>query len=104
MLKNAAKTKRVPAAEVLTALAAIKNAKVDPSTFLDTLGGSESPGRTWMLIFTAQVSFFLQTLCPSHFTSNAKCLPSVKLQSFIIFLVFSPFWSLFTPFTPLLWF
>ncbi|MQL89624.1 hypothetical protein Taro_022207 [Colocasia esculenta] len=54
VLKNAAKTRRVPAAEVLAALAAIKKAKVDPSTFLDTLGGSESPGRTWMLIFTAQ--------------------------------------------------
>ncbi|KAK8521383.1 hypothetical protein V6N13_077491 [Hibiscus sabdariffa] len=29
-------------------------AKVDPSGFLETLGGSESPGRTWMLIFTAE--------------------------------------------------
>lgn len=55
VLKNAAKTRRVPAPEVLAALAAIKKAKVEPSAFLETLGGSESPGRTWMLIFTAQV-------------------------------------------------
>ncbi|XP_020100418.1 uncharacterized protein LOC109718547 isoform X2 [Ananas comosus] len=54
MLKAAAKTRRVPAAQVLAALAEIKKAKADPSGFFETLGGSESPGRTWMLIFTAQ--------------------------------------------------
>ncbi|CAA7410350.1 unnamed protein product [Spirodela intermedia] len=54
VLRNAAKTRRVPAQEVLAALAAIKKAKIDSSAFLETLGGSESPGRTWMLIFTAQ--------------------------------------------------
>lgn len=56
VLKAAAKTRRVPAAEVLDALAAIKKAKAESSSFLETLGGTESPGRTWMLIFTAQVS------------------------------------------------
>lgn len=55
MLKNAAKTKKVAAEEVLSALSVIENAKLDPSSFLDTLGGSKSPGRTWMLIFTAEV-------------------------------------------------
>ncbi|XP_008811784.2 uncharacterized protein LOC103722863 [Phoenix dactylifera] len=54
VLKAAAKTRRVPAAEVLDALAAIKKAKAESSSFLETLGGTESPGRTWMLIFTAQ--------------------------------------------------
>ncbi|EEF29860.1 uncharacterized protein LOC8275732 [Ricinus communis] len=54
VLKNAAKTRKVPVAEVLSALSVIEKANVDPSTFLDTLGGSASPGRTWMLIFTAQ--------------------------------------------------
>ncbi|XP_077242275.1 microbial collagenase [Tasmannia lanceolata] len=54
VLKNAAKTRRVPAEEVLSALAVIKKAKIDSSEFLNTLGGSESPGRTWMLIFTTQ--------------------------------------------------
>ncbi|KAG9449031.1 hypothetical protein H6P81_008996 [Aristolochia fimbriata] len=54
VLKNAAKTRKVPAEEVLSALDVIKKAKIDPSPFLDTLGGTESPGRTWMLIFTAQ--------------------------------------------------
>ncbi|XP_078428467.1 microbial collagenase isoform X2 [Wolffia australiana] len=54
VLKNAAKTRRVPPAEVLAALAAIKKAKLDSSSFFETLGGVETPGRTWMLIFTAQ--------------------------------------------------
>ncbi|KAK9107042.1 hypothetical protein Syun_023053 [Stephania yunnanensis] len=54
VLKNAAKTRRVAKDEVLSALAVIKKAKLDPSGFLGTLGGSESPGRTWMLVFTAK--------------------------------------------------
>ncbi|PKU82781.1 uncharacterized protein LOC110096950 [Dendrobium catenatum] len=54
LLKQAAKTRMVPAADVLSAISAIKKAKVDSSSFLETLGGSKSPGRTWMLIFTAQ--------------------------------------------------
>lgn len=58
VLKDAAKTRRVPAGDVLTALTGIKKAKgsIDTSAFLETLGGKESPGRTWMLIFTAQGS------------------------------------------------
>uniref|UniRef100_A0A0E0JDE7 PAP fibrillin domain-containing protein n=1 Tax=Oryza punctata TaxID=4537 RepID=A0A0E0JDE7_ORYPU len=54
VLKEAAKTRKVPAPEVLSALAKIKKAKLDTSTFFETLGGTESPGRTWMLIFTAK--------------------------------------------------
>uniref|UniRef100_M4DJ93 Eukaryotic peptide chain release factor GTP-binding subunit n=1 Tax=Brassica campestris TaxID=3711 RepID=M4DJ93_BRACM len=54
VLKTAAKTRKVAAEEILAAFAAIEKAKVDPSPFLETLGGSESPGRTWMLIFTAE--------------------------------------------------
>ncbi|KAJ0989135.1 hypothetical protein J5N97_007491 [Dioscorea zingiberensis] len=54
VLKSAAKTRRTPAGEVLSALAVIKKAKLDPSGFFETLGGTESPGRTWMLIFTAE--------------------------------------------------
>jgi hypothetical protein len=54
VLKAAAKTRKVPAPEVLSALATIKKAKLDTSAFFQTLGGTESPGRTWMLIFTAQ--------------------------------------------------
>ncbi|KAJ8753712.1 hypothetical protein K2173_026388 [Erythroxylum novogranatense] len=54
VLKNAAKTRKIAKEEVLSALSVIEKAKIDPSTFLGTLGGSESPGRTWMLIFTAE--------------------------------------------------
>ena len=55
VLKNAAKTRKVVAEEVLSAMSVIEKAKLDPSEFLHTLGGSESPGRTWMLVFTADV-------------------------------------------------
>ncbi|CAI9113492.1 OLC1v1014106C1 [Oldenlandia corymbosa var. corymbosa] len=58
VLKNAAKTRKVPAKDILSAFAVIEKAKIDPSGFLETLGGTESPGRTWMLIFTAQVICF----------------------------------------------
>nr|AFK47796.1 unknown [Lotus japonicus] len=54
VLKNAAKTRKVAAEEVLSALSVIEKAKIDPSGFFDILGGKESPGRTWMLIFTAK--------------------------------------------------
>jgi hypothetical protein len=59
VLKNAAKTRKVAAEDVLSALSVIEKAKIEPSGFLDTLGGSKSPGRTWMLIFTAEVRTFL---------------------------------------------
>ncbi|XP_022135523.1 uncharacterized protein LOC111007458 [Momordica charantia] len=54
LLKSAAKTRRVAAEEILSALSIIEKAKLDPSRFFDTLGGTSSPGRTWMLIFTAE--------------------------------------------------
>lgn len=55
VLKAAAKTRKVPPTEVLAALRVVGKAKLDPSSFLTTIGGSpEAPGaRTWMLIFTA---------------------------------------------------
>uniref|UniRef100_A0A2N9GK51 Plastid lipid-associated protein/fibrillin conserved domain-containing protein n=1 Tax=Fagus sylvatica TaxID=28930 RepID=A0A2N9GK51_FAGSY len=54
VLKNAAKSRKVVAEEVLSALSVIEKANIDPSGFLDTLGGSKSPGRTWMLVFTSK--------------------------------------------------
>lgn len=58
MLKKAAKTRKVSVEEILSALSVMEKAKLDPSVFLETLGGTESPGRTWMLIFTAEVRIF----------------------------------------------
>lgn len=52
ILKTAAKTRKVPVTEVFAAIRAIEKAKVDPSNFLEYLGGTQSPGRTWMLVFT----------------------------------------------------
>jgi hypothetical protein len=57
VLKEAAKTRKVPASDILDALSKIKKSKVDPAAFFETLGGTQSPGRTWMLIFTAQVIY-----------------------------------------------
>lgn len=54
ILKKAAKTRKVDKDKILSALSVIEKAKLDPSNFLETLGGSRSPGRTWMLIFTAE--------------------------------------------------
>ncbi|PIN22509.1 hypothetical protein CDL12_04783 [Handroanthus impetiginosus] len=54
VLKNAAKTRKVSSDEILQAFSVIEKAKLDPSGFLETLGGTKSPGRTWMLIFTAE--------------------------------------------------
>ncbi|KAL5751267.1 hypothetical protein ACOSP7_025870 [Xanthoceras sorbifolium] len=54
VLKRAAKTRKVAVEEILSALSVIEKSKIDPSGFLETLGGSKSPGRTWMLIFTAE--------------------------------------------------
>jgi hypothetical protein len=59
VLKQAAKTRKVAVEDVLSALSVIEKAKIEPSGFLDTLGGSKSPGRTWMLIFTAEVGIIL---------------------------------------------
>lgn len=60
MLKNAAKTRKVGAQEVLSAMSLLEKAKLDPSEFLRTLGGSESPGSTWMLIFAAEVDIHVR--------------------------------------------
>ncbi|KAL8474736.1 hypothetical protein ACS0TY_031250 [Phlomoides rotata] len=54
LLKNAAKTRKVPQQDILQAFSVIEKANLDPSRFLQTLGGTNSPGRTWMLVFTAQ--------------------------------------------------
>ncbi|XP_060169072.1 uncharacterized protein LOC132599920 isoform X2 [Lycium barbarum] len=54
VLKNAAKTRKVPGEEIMAAFSVIERAKIDSSRFLETLGGTKSPGRTWMLIFTAE--------------------------------------------------
>lgn len=54
VLKNAAKTRKVPVEDILSAFSVLDKAKLDPSGFLETLGGTESPGRNWMLIFTAE--------------------------------------------------
>lgn len=53
VLKTAAKTRQVPSSEILSAFAEIKKNAPDEID-LSTLGGNESPGRTWMLVFTSK--------------------------------------------------
>lgn len=75
LLKNAAKTKKVPSSEVVYALEVLKKAKLDPSNFFNILGGKESPGRTWMLIFTVQArsgkGFYFPVTAVQRFDASA---------------------------------
>ncbi|CAM6122077.1 unnamed protein product [Calypogeia fissa] len=52
VLKTAAKTRKVPASEIVTAFKVLAKAKLDPTNFLPIVGGTKSPGRKWLLIFT----------------------------------------------------
>lgn len=75
LLKNAAKTKKVPSSEVVSALGVLRKAKLDPSNFFNILGGKESPGRTWMLIFTEQArsgkGFYFPVTAVQRFDASA---------------------------------
>ncbi|KAJ9552712.1 hypothetical protein OSB04_016757 [Centaurea solstitialis] len=71
LLKKAAKTRKVAATEIISAFKLLDKAKLDPSKFCETLGGSESPGRTWMLMFTAEVNH-------QYFALHMKGLKSGK--------------------------
>ncbi|XP_024539695.1 uncharacterized protein LOC112340455 [Selaginella moellendorffii] len=52
VLKAAAKSKKIPAPEVFAAFRVLEKARVDPSNFLETLGGSSgAEPRCWMLVF-----------------------------------------------------
>ncbi|KAF6168689.1 hypothetical protein GIB67_026575 [Kingdonia uniflora] len=75
VLKTAAENRKVAADEILDALTVIKSAKLDPSGFLDTLGGTESPGRTWMLIFNAEVG-------KKDMLKNGSYFPITAVQRF----------------------
>lgn len=87
VLKNAAKTRRVAAEEILSALSVLENAKLDPSGFLETLGGSESPGRTWMLIFTSEVNYNSFTYVMTKF--NFCLAIYVRNEGSLILVVFA---------------
>lgn len=52
LLKTAAKTRKVPASEIVAAFKVLNKAKLDPTDFLQLIGGPKSPGRTWLLVFT----------------------------------------------------
>ncbi|XP_002969824.2 uncharacterized protein LOC9646259 [Selaginella moellendorffii] len=54
VLKAAAKSKKIPGPEVFAAFRVLEKARVDPSNFLETLGGSSgAEPRCWMLVFTS---------------------------------------------------
>ncbi|MBA0593742.1 hypothetical protein Gorai_010674, partial [Gossypium raimondii] len=96
VLKNAAKTRKVPAEEVLSAFSVIEKAKIDPSAFLETLGGLDSPGRTWMLIFTAEKKlkggrYFPLTAVQRFDAAVSSSIPlsvflSISLEVFVLLL------------------
>ncbi|XP_024382336.1 uncharacterized protein [Physcomitrium patens] len=80
VLKRAAKTKKVPPTEVFAAIRAIEKAKVNPSNFLQYLGGTQSPGRTWMLVFTAGKNLVRDALQGGP--GGGKYLPVTAVQNF----------------------
>lgn len=80
MLKEAAKTRKVAAEKVLSALSVIEKAKIEPSGFLETLGGSESPGKTWMLIFTAEVDILASFV---HYFESSEYVKMLIFNSFL---------------------
>eukprot|EP00252_Welwitschia_mirabilis_P006496 TRINITY_DN1738_c0_g1_i2.p1 TRINITY_DN1738_c0_g1~~TRINITY_DN1738_c0_g1_i2.p1 ORF type:complete len:271 (+),score=47.42 TRINITY_DN1738_c0_g1_i2:171-983(+) len=75
VLKSAAKSRKVPSSDVISALGVLRKAKLDPSNFLHVLGGTQSPGRTWMLIFTAkakqQKGFYFPVTAVQRFDASA---------------------------------
>ncbi|KAG6548626.1 hypothetical protein Mapa_009780 [Marchantia paleacea] len=52
LLKTAARTRKVPASEICASFRTLEKAKLDRSNYASIIGGTESPGRTWMLVFT----------------------------------------------------
>jgi hypothetical protein len=66
VLKRAAKTKKVPPTEVFAAIRAIEKAKVEPLGFLEYLGGTQSPGRTWMLVFSVSKEVVIYCIIPGQ--------------------------------------
>ncbi|KAG0599380.1 hypothetical protein M758_12G147800 [Ceratodon purpureus] len=80
VLKKAAKTKKVPATEVFAAIRAIEKAKIDPSNFLKYLGGTQSPGRTWMLVFTVGKDLVREALKGGP--GGGQYLPITAIQNF----------------------
>jgi len=100
VLKDAAKTRKVAAEEILSALSIIEKAKVDPSAFFETLGGKESPGRTWMLIFTAEVNIYFGSSSFGYI--SVSCLFMVvgclSTQQFLLLLILETTkrWSIFS--------
>lgn len=80
VLKRAAKTRKVPPTEVFAAMRAIEKAKVDPARFLEYLGGSQSPGRTWMLVFTVSKELVREAL--NGGPGGGQYLPVTAIQNF----------------------
>ncbi|EFJ26901.1 hypothetical protein SELMODRAFT_412757 [Selaginella moellendorffii] len=77
VLKAAAKSKKIPAPEVFAAFRVLEKACVDPSNFLETLGGSSgAEPRCWMLVFAAGAKVVRQALKggPRGGTYNATAL------------------------------
>ncbi|KAI3833044.1 hypothetical protein MKX03_021322 [Papaver bracteatum] len=74
VLKKASKTRKVAKEEVLAVLGVIKKANkdIDHSNFLDTLGGTQSPGNSWMLIFTSKKGSYFPITIFQRFDAAGK--------------------------------
>lgn len=61
LLKTAARTRKVSASEIIAAFKVLDKAKLDPTDFLSLVGGTKSPGRTWLLIFNSSIQAVLHS-------------------------------------------
>ncbi|CAM6093798.1 unnamed protein product [Calypogeia fissa] len=76
VLKTAAKTRKVPASEIVTAFKVLAKANLDPTNFLSIVGGTKSPGRKWLLIFTCNKEEY------NSIEGKGAYLPITAVQNF----------------------
>lgn len=84
LLKTAAKTRKVPASEIIAAFKLLAKAKVDPTDFLPLIGGTKSPGRTWLLVFTCNKD---EVLCLISRSSACTALQVIGIVSMFLLFV-----------------
>ncbi|KAL3683023.1 hypothetical protein R1sor_001045 [Riccia sorocarpa] len=61
LLKTVAKTRQVTTKEIRKAFKTLEKANLDRSNYSSIIGGTKSPGRTWMLVYTLSGAVYNST-------------------------------------------
>ncbi|KAL2653566.1 hypothetical protein R1flu_021694 [Riccia fluitans] len=77
LLKTAAKTRKVSTKEVRAAFQTLEKADLDRSNYASIIGGSKSPGRTWMLVYNITKDVY-----NSSSEDGASFFPITAVQQF----------------------